>query len=55
MKFYQEHGVNPLGSCLPLVLQLPFFFSLFYTAAERARSKADTRERARRASSSSRT
>jgi YidC/Oxa1 family membrane protein insertase len=30
MKFYQEHGVNPLGSCLPLVLQLPFFFSLFY-------------------------
>ena len=30
MKFYKEHGVNPLGSCLPLVLQLPFFFSLFY-------------------------
>src|SRR3954462_327369 len=30
MKFYQEHGVNPLGSCLPLGLQLPFFFSLFY-------------------------
>jgi YidC/Oxa1 family membrane protein insertase len=30
MKFYQEHGVNPLASCLPLLLQLPFFFSLFY-------------------------
>jgi YidC/Oxa1 family membrane protein insertase len=30
MSFYKEHGVNPLGSCLPLVLQLPFFFSLFY-------------------------
>jgi YidC/Oxa1 family membrane protein insertase len=30
MKLYQEHGVNPLGSCLPLVLQLPVFFSLFY-------------------------
>jgi YidC/Oxa1 family membrane protein insertase len=30
MKFYQEHGVNPLASCLPLVLQLPFFLSLFY-------------------------
>lgn len=29
MKFYREHGVNPLGSCLPLILQLPFFFSLF--------------------------
>jgi YidC/Oxa1 family membrane protein insertase len=30
MKLYQEHQVNPLGSCLPLVLQLPFFLSLFY-------------------------
>ena len=30
MRFYQEHKVNPLGSCLPLLLQLPFFFSLFY-------------------------
>jgi YidC/Oxa1 family membrane protein insertase len=30
MKLYQEHKVNPLGSCLPLVLQLPFFLSLFY-------------------------
>ncbi|MFN8131786.1 MAG: YidC/Oxa1 family membrane protein insertase [Solirubrobacteraceae bacterium] len=30
MKFYQENKVNPLGSCLPLVLQLPFFLSLFY-------------------------
>lgn len=30
MKFYQEHKVNPLGSCLPILLQLPFFLSLFY-------------------------
>ena len=30
MKLYQEHQVNPLGSCLPLLLQLPFFLSLFY-------------------------
>jgi YidC/Oxa1 family membrane protein insertase len=30
MKLYKEHQVNPLGSCLPLVLQLPFFLSLFY-------------------------
>lgn len=30
MKFYQENKVNPLGSCLPLLLQLPFFISLFY-------------------------
>jgi YidC/Oxa1 family membrane protein insertase len=30
MKFYQENKVNPFGSCLPLVAQLPVFFSLFY-------------------------
>ena len=30
MRFYQENKVNPLGSCLPLLLQLPFFISLFY-------------------------
>jgi YidC/Oxa1 family membrane protein insertase len=30
MKFYQENKVNPFGSCLPLLLQLPVFISLFY-------------------------
>jgi YidC/Oxa1 family membrane protein insertase len=30
MKFYQENKVNPFASCLPLVLQLPVFISLFY-------------------------
>src|SRR6476619_3584311 len=30
MKFYQENKVNPFGSCLPLVLQMPVFISLFY-------------------------
>lgn len=29
MKFYSEHKVNPFGGCLPLLLQLPVFFSLF--------------------------
>jgi YidC/Oxa1 family membrane protein insertase len=31
MEFYKEHQVNPLGSCLPLILQFPFFIGLFYT------------------------
>ena len=31
MALYKEHGFNPLGSCLPLLLQLPFFFSLYQT------------------------
>ena len=30
MKFYQENKVNPLGSCLPLVAQMPIFIALFY-------------------------
>lgn len=29
MKLYQEHRVNPLSGCLPLILQLPVFFALF--------------------------
>ena len=31
MRFYQENKVNPLASCLPLLLQLPIFFALFRT------------------------
>lgn len=29
MALYQERGVNPLAGCLPLVIQLPFFFAMF--------------------------
>lgn len=29
MKLYQEHKVNPLASCLPLLAQLPVFFIMF--------------------------
>jgi len=28
MRIYQENGVNPLASCLPLLLQLPVFLAL---------------------------
>jgi YidC/Oxa1 family membrane protein insertase len=30
MAFYQREKVNPLGSCMPLLLQIPFFIALFY-------------------------
>ena len=33
MALYQEHGVNPLGGCLPLVLQIPFFFGFYKVLA----------------------
>ena len=29
MKFYKENGINPLGGCLPLLAQMPVFWSLF--------------------------
>jgi YidC/Oxa1 family membrane protein insertase len=29
MRLYKEHGVNPLGGCLPMVLQIPIFIGLF--------------------------
>ena len=30
MRLYRQEGVNPLGGCLPMVLQLPVFVGLFY-------------------------
>ncbi len=29
MELYKEHKVNPLGGCLPLLLQMPIFFALY--------------------------
>ncbi len=29
MKLYKEHGVNPVGGCLPMMIQIPIFFGLF--------------------------
>src|SRR5665213_3116506 len=33
MKLYKEYGVNPLGGCLPMLIQIPVFFSLYDTLA----------------------
>ena len=37
MKFYKENNVNPLGSCLPMVAQLPVFIALYYMLRESLR------------------
>lgn len=29
MALFKEHGVNPLGGCFPILLQMPLLFSLF--------------------------
>ncbi len=30
MKLYQQAGVNPLSGCIPLLLQMPILFAMFY-------------------------
>jgi YidC/Oxa1 family membrane protein insertase len=34
MKLYQEHGVNPVAGCLPLLVQLPLIWSLYAVLQE---------------------
>lgn len=37
MDLYRKHGANPLGGCLPLLLQIPVFFAIYkvlYCAVE---------------------
>ena len=31
MKLFKEHGVNPMGSCLPMLIQMPIWFALYKT------------------------
>ena len=31
MQMYQQHKVNPLGGCLPMLLQMPIWFALYAT------------------------
>ena len=35
MLLYRKHGVNPMGGCLPIALQIPIFFAL-YSALDNA-------------------
>ncbi len=34
MKMYKKEGVNPLGGCLPLLVQMPVFFALYWVLME---------------------
>lgn len=29
MELYKKHGANPMGGCLPLILQIPVFFAIY--------------------------
>lgn len=37
MELYRKHGVNPVGSCLPIFLQMPIFLGLYYCLQESIR------------------
>lgn len=34
MSLYKQEKVNPLGGCLPFLIQIPFFFALYYVLIE---------------------
>lgn len=39
-KFYSENKFNPLGGCLPVLIQMPVFFSLFSVLRDRVPAEA---------------
>jgi YidC/Oxa1 family membrane protein insertase len=34
MKLYKSYGINPVGGCLPMVIQIPIFFGLYKMLAQ---------------------
>ncbi len=34
MKLYKQYGINPVGGCLPMAIQLPIFFGLYQMLAQ---------------------
>ncbi|MDI3339607.1 MAG: YidC/Oxa1 family membrane protein insertase [Sphaerobacter sp.] len=42
MKLYQEHGINPAAGCLPLLLQMPIFFGLYFAIRSLSESGTGT-------------
>jgi YidC/Oxa1 family membrane protein insertase len=29
MELYKKHGANPMGGCLPMIMQIPVFFAIY--------------------------
>lgn len=40
LKLYQQHGINPAAGCLPMLLQMPIFFGLYFAIRSLSRSGA---------------
>ncbi len=41
MKLFQEHRVNPFGSCLPMVFQAPIFIALYFVLRDFTKENPD--------------
>ncbi|MGD9753613.1 MAG: YidC/Oxa1 family membrane protein insertase, partial [Acidimicrobiia bacterium] len=41
LKFYRENDINPMGSCLPMLIQMPIFLVLFRVVQGLTRVTAD--------------
>jgi len=44
MKLYREEGANPIGGCLPMLLQMPFLFILYQRYQGASQSGAEARQ-----------
>ena len=42
MELYKKHGANPLGGCLPFILQIPIFFAIYRVLANAIELKGAT-------------
>ncbi|PVZ61067.1 membrane protein insertase YidC [Arthrobacter sp. H-02-3] len=40
MALYRKHGTNPFSACLPMLIQMPFFFALFQVLSGISSAKA---------------
>ncbi len=45
MELYKEAGVNPLGGCLPMLVQMPIWFALYRAIYQMAGTSASLNER----------
>lgn len=45
MRLFQEHRVNPFGSCLPILFQAPVFIALYFVLRDFAKEHPDITER----------
>ncbi|THJ68706.1 membrane protein insertase YidC [Arthrobacter echini] len=41
MALYKKHGTNPFAACLPIIIQMPFFFALFNVLNGISRASAE--------------